>query len=185
MSERGGAGVLTQAMRILKDRGVSFAKTGHRAFFSNIQTNLGAAEGLVRDLQIEFDGKSHSKDWYNINHKVGSGLFEEFVNPIRRKRKDDKYSTLNCIADIGKEAANYSAGVATVVGAPGAVKTLVVTAAASGISLASATGPAGRMFAAAAAVGAAYKAANPIYKGANAVIKSYFPLAAQKKITGK
>jgi hypothetical protein len=108
VSERGGSGVLTQAMRILKERGVNFSALWHKAFFSNVQTNLGNAEWLACDIGISFDGKSHSKEMINVNQLFGSGLFGGFVNPVKRLIKDDKCSALNCISDMGTEAGGLS-----------------------------------------------------------------------------
>jgi hypothetical protein len=180
VSERGGSGVLTQAMRILKEGGASFDGAGHRAFFSHVQTNLGNAEQLARHLGFAFESKTHSKDWYNLSEQLGSGLFGGFVNPIKRRRSDEKYTKLNCIKDIGKEAVVWTGTVGSVVAAPAAVKSFGVAAVALGTTLAATTGP-GMMFVAAGAAYAAFKAAKPVYKGANAVVKSYFPASGIKK----
>lgn len=181
VSERGGSGVLTQAMRILKDRGVNFKDSGHKAFFSKLQTNLGSAEQLARDIGIGFDGKSHSKELINVNQLLGSGLFGGFVNPVKRYRKDDKYTALNMVSDIWSEGIAHKQTVGAVLGTGAVVTGLQTSALGLGAALASLSGP-GIVFGAVSATVAASAAA---YKGANAVGKSYFPLAYQKKLTGK
>ena len=181
VSERGGSGVLTQAMRILKERGVNFSASGHKAFFSNLQTNLGNAEGLARDIGIAFDGKSHSKEMINVNQLLGSGLFGGFVNPVKRFIKDDKYSALNCISDTGAEVGSHKELYGKVTGSAGVVLGLKTAGVGLGSALAVVSGP-GAVFA--AAVGAVGAGA-ALYKGVNAVNKSYFPLASHKKLTGK
>ncbi|MES2824593.1 MAG: hypothetical protein V4732_13395 [Pseudomonadota bacterium] len=181
VSERGGSGVLTQAMRILKERGVNFSASGHKAFFSNLQTNLGNAEGLARNIGIGFDGKSHSKEMINVNQLLGSGLFGGFVNPVKRFIKDDKYSALNCISDMGKEAGSHKELYGKVTGAAGVVLGLKTAGVGLGTAMAVATGPGATFAAAVAAVGASAA----LYKGLNAVTKSYFPLASHKKLTGE
>lgn len=178
VSERGGSGVLTQAMRILKERGINFSNAGHKAFFSNIQTNLGNAECLARDIGLSFDGKSHSKEMINVNQLLGSGLFGGFVNPVKRFIREDKYSALNCISDMGTEIGSHKALYGSVAGAPGLVLGLQTAGLGLGTAMASISAP-GAMFAATAA---AVTAGTALYKGVNAVGKSYFPLAYQKKI---
>jgi hypothetical protein len=160
ISERGGSGVLTQAMRILKESGADFSSTGHRAFFSHIQTNLGNAETLARQLGLVFDSKTHKKDWWNVNESFGSGIFGGFVNPIKRAGCDEKYSKLNCIKDVGGAAAKWGGAIGIAVAVPTKISTFTAVAATLGSSLAVASGS-GMMFAIAGGAYAAYKASNP------------------------
>lgn len=183
VSECGGSGVLAQAMRILKDKGVSFNGLDHRAFLFNPRTNLHTAETLAKDLGIGFHGST--KDWFNVNHRVGSGLFEDIAKPYRQMDRSKKYAKLSCAYETSKALLSHRPAVATLLGAPAVASKFGATAIGIGSSLAAATTPSALMYASAAAVVASYLAAEPIRKGASAVVKSYYPLAAKKKLTGE
>lgn len=76
ISEAGGSGVLTQAMRILKDEGISFANSDHHIFFSNMTTRLTKAQSLASDIGMEFDGNAHNINRLNPNQLVGGLGFD-------------------------------------------------------------------------------------------------------------
>lgn len=178
ISERGGSGVLTQAMRMLKEGGVNFKETKHRAFFSDVQTNIGRAEQLAREIGLKFDGKSHVKSLFNINQLLGSGLFGGFVNPIKRRiLRENQYSTLKCLSDMGTEFKQHKSAYGSVIAAPAAVKAFYASSAGLGAAFAAGSGVVIMI----TSVGAAAVGSYAMYKGISALGKSYLPMAFKKK----
>lgn len=169
VSERGGSGVLTQAMQILKDDGVNFEGSGHVAFFSHITTNLAKADQLARAIGIKFDGNTHKKDFFNVNESLGSGFGGGFVAIWKRDRKDGKFSDF--VAEVKSHKDVYDTATKAVPATVVACYTKSTVAAAALKVFSSATA-----FSTGGLVMAAAVSAYAVGKGGNAVVKSYFPL---------
>ena len=70
ISQGGGSGVLTQAMRILKEQGADFKKAEHYVFFSDLTTNLVKAESLARDIGMKFERQTKSINYFRVPPKI-------------------------------------------------------------------------------------------------------------------
>ncbi|HWV14675.1 MAG TPA: hypothetical protein VN030_04525, partial [Cellvibrio sp.] len=170
VSQSGGLGVLTQAMRILNDKGVDFKESEHFVFFSNPTTNLTKAEQLARNIGIAVDRKSHSKNLLNIEQLFGRGFLGGLAAGIQRYRSDKKYTALKLGVDAYKEVSEHKA----IVGMFGVTGSAV--AAALGSSVMAASLPAGIALAVALEVG-------PKVLGVGgATMQAYFP-KQYKKLT--
>jgi hypothetical protein len=143
VSEGGGSGVLTQAMRILRDQNIRFADSGHAVFFDGITTNLVKAESLAREIGLKAERVTHKKNLLNPNQLIGSGFGGGYVTAYMRYRKDDKYTALKFGSDVVKETSAHK-GVLATFGVTGAAVTSALGMSAGAIAL-----PAGIAFAAA------------------------------------
>lgn len=113
VSEGGGSGVLTQAMRILKEQRVNFRGKDHYVMFSGPTTNLVKAQNLAMDIGMGFEGSGRKIDYLNIQEVLGSGIGGAAIAEYYRFRKDPEYSILDAgkslVAD--KSAAEAAFGV--------------------------------------------------------------------------
>lgn len=170
VSDAGGSGVLTQAMRILKDQNIKFSDTGHSVFYDSITTNLVKAETLARDIGLKAERVSHKKNLFNPNQFIGSGIGGGYITAYQRYRKDDKYTALKLGTDVVKETSAHKGLLATF-GITGAAVT-----SAFGLSTGAIALPAGIAFA------AAYLP--QIIEAGTSLVEANFPKQV-KKIKGK
>ena len=103
VTERGGAGVFTYAMGILKERGVKFNGSDHCVFFSHPTTSLSKAENLARELGFSFERTTHTSDKLNLDELVGGLNFAgDMICAYQRFRADENYSSVNMGVDMAK-----------------------------------------------------------------------------------
>lgn len=96
LTQSGGIGVFTQAMSILKGRGVSFRDVNHCVFFSHPTTSYVKAQALAMDVGMQFDRDNLSFSALNFNELVaGLGLAGNFVAGYQRVRHDPEYNAIN------------------------------------------------------------------------------------------
>ncbi|VAW63318.1 hypothetical protein MNBD_GAMMA10-1849 [hydrothermal vent metagenome] len=147
ISAGGGSGVLTQAMAILKTKGVSFEETKHHVFFSHLTTDLVIAQKLATDIGLEFGDRVKSTNFFNLNESVGGlGLIGGYVAAWQRQDQDPNRTRLMLVGDMTRET----------IGSLDAVKTAGVTGVAVGVALGVATAiPATPLIVFAAAMGGA------------------------------
>lgn len=103
ISQAGGSGVLTQAMRILKDKGFSFRDSNHHIYFSHLTTNLGRAETLAKDLGFKFVRQTHKVNKLNLNEMIGGLRFGgDITSALCRKRYDPNYTYVQLGSDLAQ-----------------------------------------------------------------------------------
>ncbi len=74
VSSQGGSAVLTQALAILKQRGISFHGHNHHVFFHEIASNADQAVKLALDLGFKIPSKPFTKRlWSMTSLAVGGG----------------------------------------------------------------------------------------------------------------
>ncbi len=96
ISQGGGSGVLSEALRILKAQKVNFKDTGHHVFFSGPTTSLVKAQNLAYDLNLKFERKAYSVGMLTSATDVVRAPWH------RRKRDPENYSRLQMGADMCK-----------------------------------------------------------------------------------
>ncbi|MFA7554495.1 MAG: hypothetical protein WCY88_09625 [Spongiibacteraceae bacterium] len=122
ISERGGSGVLTQAMQILKERNVNFKASDHHVFFSQPTTNLVKAETLARDVGLSFSRSTHKTNKLNPNELIGGlNVAGDFVGIYQRFRADEDYSAVNMGVDMAKSTGGSWQAITTVSASSAAV----------------------------------------------------------------
>lgn len=151
VSQGGGSGVLTQAMRLLKEQNVRFDPEidKHHVFFSELTINLVVAEKLARDIGLKFERQTKSINYLSPSSVFGSGLGGAWKAAYYRYRSDpENYTLINMGTDMTKEvySAKGAIGVVTTLGLSaglllGVSATTVTTAA--GLTAASALGKTG------------------------------------------
>jgi hypothetical protein len=120
VSEGGGSGVLTQAMHMLYEQGISFEDSKHYVFFSDLTTNLVKAQTIAHKLGFKFERKIKSIDYLKPSSVIGSGFGGAYAAAYYRYKNDpEKYTLLKMSADMVKETANAksTAGVLITAGA--------------------------------------------------------------------
>lgn len=126
ISERGGSGVLTQAMHILKERGITFKDSEHYVYFSHPTTNLDRAEWLARDLGLNFARASHASDKLNLDELVGGLNFAgDMLSAYHRFRCDENYSVVKMSVDMAKGTGASWKAVTTLAASTAAVSAAV------------------------------------------------------------
>lgn len=135
VSVQGGSGVLTQAMRILREQNVRFQGAEHYVFFSRLTTLAGPAEGLARELGFEFSRETKDFSRLNLNELIGgTGLgLGNLAAAWRRHRGDPEHTALRLGSDVAREVAGLAGG----------GKALAATAVATGAALGVATATGG------------------------------------------
>ena len=135
ISERGGCGVLTQAMQILKEKRVSFADSNHLVFFSYPTTQLTKAESLAREIGMKFDRDTKKVDRLNLDQMVGGlGVCGGHIAAWNRFKSDPEQTALKLGADLFKETMDSKSAASTVAISVGAVTAaLGVTAGGAGV----------------------------------------------------
>lgn len=141
ISEGGGSGVLTQAMKILKDKKISFKDSDHHAYFNGITTDLLVAEQLARDLDLKFTRSTHKRNLLHPSQLIGAGVLGGYRASLDRFRQDKKHTVLKVGTDVVKETSAFTSAAGTL-GLSGAA-----VAAAFGVSASSLVLPAGIAFA--------------------------------------
>ncbi|BFM15486.1 hypothetical protein R50073_16690 [Maricurvus nonylphenolicus] len=119
ISEFGGSGVLTQAMKILVQQGVKLEN--HYIFMHRPTTSLNKAYTIANDLKLKVERSMSKSNLLNPNDLVGGvGVFGNFAHAIQRYRSEKNYSLLNAGSDLIASGNNMSTAVntgATVAGA--------------------------------------------------------------------
>ncbi|HWV15848.1 MAG TPA: hypothetical protein VN030_10495 [Cellvibrio sp.] len=105
ISVGGGSGVLTEAMRILKEQRVNFREKEHYVLFSGPTTSVVKAQRLAMDIGMLFEGTSRNINYLNANELVagisgGGALMAE----IYRFRRDPEHGVLNVSKGIVSDA---------------------------------------------------------------------------------
>jgi hypothetical protein len=131
ITEDGGSGVMTQAMKILKDKKINFSGAEHKIFFSNITTDLVKAEQLARDLGLTTSRLTHSRNPFNPHQLFGAGLLGGHQAAWRRYKQEKTHTALKLSTDMVRETSKLvgipaafgisGVAVATSVGIPAAV----------------------------------------------------------------
>lgn len=96
LTQRGGVGIFTQAMSILKSRGIDFDGQKHHVFFSHPTTNFAKAQTLAMEIGMNFERDNLSIQPLNPNELVGGLNFGgDFIAGYQRVRHDPEYTALN------------------------------------------------------------------------------------------
>lgn len=104
ITEGGGSGVLTEALRILKAQKVDFKGTDHHVFFSGPTTSLVKAQNLAYDLSLGFERKAYSVG-------MSTSVMDTIKAPWHRRQKDrDNYSRLQMGVDMCKGGPQLAIG---------------------------------------------------------------------------
>lgn len=124
LTQRGGVGIFTQAMSILKSRGIDFDGQKHHVFFSHPTTNFAKAQTLAMEIGMNFERENLSIQPLNPNELVGGLNFGgDFIAGYQRVRHDPEYTALNYGVDALKginrnwKAISVSAGCGVAVSA--------------------------------------------------------------------
>lgn len=139
ISEFGGSGVLTQAMKILADRGVELKK--HTAFLYNPTTSPNEAAKAAHALGLKLDRKFNKTKMMNI---VGNRDQLEMI--WNRFRNEREYTLLKASSDVvahGKSLQGLGATVGSIAAAAGLTMTAPAAATAFLAALGSAAALAG------------------------------------------
>ncbi len=125
IAERGGSGVLTQAMRILADKGVTLEK--HTVFLSNPHTQQHKIIELGSKLNLRTARNISINNTIHPSELVGGVFFGVggYYTATKRLQFENNYTKLNFVGDIAKETVNLK----------GAGGTGIAIGAAMGISL--------------------------------------------------
>jgi hypothetical protein len=142
ITEGGGAGIMTQSLQILKNKGLNFKESQHKIFFCNIRTDLVKADQLARDMGLTTERLTHSRNLLNPDQLFGAGIFAGYTSSWHRYRQEDKHSILKFSADVASETGRM-------VALPGAFG--VGSAATMGLSPEQLLGPSALVFVVAAA----------------------------------
>ncbi|MBU2986586.1 hypothetical protein KO528_14580 [Saccharophagus degradans] len=103
LTQGGGSGVFTQAMSILKSRGVSFKDKEHHVYFSHPTTNFVNAQALAMDLGMNFDRDNLNIRALNFDELVGGLKFGgDFIAGYQRLKQDPEYTAVNYGVDALK-----------------------------------------------------------------------------------
>ena len=122
ISERGGSGVLTQAMRILKDKNINFKDQNHLVFFSHPTTSLIKAQQLATDLGLKFDRDTKKVNRLNVDELVGGlGIAGGHIAAYNRFKSDPEHTALKLGADLVKETVAAKNAASTIAITTGAV----------------------------------------------------------------
>ena len=131
ITEGGGSGVMTQAMGILKNKGIRFDDNMHHVFFSHLTTSLVQAEQLARDIGLKFDSRSAAVNRLRPDELVGGlGFCGGYIAAWNRFQQDPERTALMLSGDIYRET----------LGSKNAAATLGVTAAAVATAVGLSTG---------------------------------------------
>ncbi len=123
VSEAGGSGILTQALKILDDQGISFEGTKHSIFFHGMTTNQKMAENYALKMKFMVDRKiSSGVNLLNINQLFGSGAIGggQFVAAVNRYRQDPEHTILKLGADVAEATTGARGAGATIATSAGA-----------------------------------------------------------------
>lgn len=135
VSEFGGSGVLTQAMKILIDQGITLSS--HAIYLHRPTTSQNNAYKLSQKLGLKVDRKIGKNNLLNINELAGGlRVGGQFLLPWQRYRSEEGYSLLQAGSDMVASGGNAKTAVNTAAVVGGAV------AATAGVSAGVATAPA-------------------------------------------
>lgn len=99
LSVRGGSGVLTQAMQILVDQGVTLNK--HYVQFSAPTTSLNKAVFLAQRLELsKLRNYHHNRKLLDPHQALGGGLLSNYMVPYQRLRHENDYGGLKFVGDL-------------------------------------------------------------------------------------
>lgn len=123
-SEFGGSGILTKAMRILKDQNVKMK--GHKIYLYHQTTRKDHAYSLSQDLEMTVDRDFSKSNLLNVNELIGG---TSLSTPFLRYKREEGYTSLNmgvdCLKGVstgvtnGKSAATLIGAAAAIFGVPG------------------------------------------------------------------
>jgi len=164
ISQKGGSGILTQAMSIVKKKGVKLGKD-QKIFLSHPTTRHVKAYELSQELEMGTDRDFSSHNPINLNEFIGGLNIGGELNLIHERQKQEKeYGWRKATWDTGKTALSGN-------GMAGTVKTLAAAAA-----IGSAFAPVGAII---AAFGIAKVAAGTVAAGgvvaSNVGAASHYP----------
>ena len=114
VSVRGGSGVLTQAMQILVDQGITLKN--HAVQFCAPTTNVTKAVALAKSLELSKDRNYHSqRRLLDLNQSIGGGMLSGYIVPYQRLKNEKDYDSLKFIGDLYKGTNSIKAvGVTTI-----------------------------------------------------------------------
>ena len=122
ISQKGGSGILTQAMSIVKKKGVKLGKD-QKVFLSHPTTRHIKAYELSQELEMGTDREFSSHNPINMNEFIGGLNVAGELNLIHERQKHEKgYGWKKSTWDTGKTALTGN-------GMAGTVKTLAAAAA--------------------------------------------------------
>lgn len=96
LTQAGGLGVMTQAMHILRSKGVHFNDSDHHIHFSHPTTSYIKAQQLAIELGMKFDRDNTCIHPLNLDELVGGmNLFGDYIAGYQRMKQDPEYSAMN------------------------------------------------------------------------------------------
>jgi hypothetical protein len=126
VSDGGGSAVLTQAMYLLAQQGVSLKDSEHYVYFGDLTSNLLKAQKFAEQIGFKFERKNKSIDYLKPSSVFGSGFGGAYLAAFYRYRSDpENYTLLKMSADVVAESTN----------AQGAGAVLLTTGAATAFAL--------------------------------------------------
>lgn len=113
ISANGGSGVLTQAMKILRDQGANFEGTEHYVFFGQLTTLDVPAENLAREIGLKFDRDTKSVIPADFNQLFGGVALGggSVIAAWNRFRQDPDHTALKLGSDVAKQVSSSLGGV--------------------------------------------------------------------------
>ncbi|MBU2985779.1 hypothetical protein KO528_10495 [Saccharophagus degradans] len=128
VAQGGGSGVLTQAMSILKNKGVEFTNNKHYLYFSHPTTSFVRAQALAMDIGMKFDRNNLSIRTLNPNETIGGlNLGGDFIAAYQRKKRDPEYTALHLGVDALKGVHRNWQPISTTAGCAAAISAAVGT----------------------------------------------------------
>jgi len=101
VSVKGGSGILTQAMQLLADQGVTLE--GHAVQFCAPTTNVAKAVSLAKSLELSKDRNYHSqRRLLDPNQFIGGGVLSGYIVPYQRLKNEKDYDSLKFVGDLYK-----------------------------------------------------------------------------------
>lgn len=120
ISVRGGSGVLTQAMQVLADQGVTLKN--HAVQFCAPTTNVVKAVSLAKSLELSKDRNYHSqRRLLDLNQSIGGGLLSGYIVPYQRLKNEKDYDGFKFIGDMYTETNSIKAATVTAIAVGSAV----------------------------------------------------------------
>ena len=115
VSETGGSGVITQALKILVDQGVNLKESKHSIFLCNPTTRVSTIQALSIQLDLGQPRRINRSNPLKPDELVGGlGFGGGYVTAYVRLQNDKNYGLLKFTGDVFKETTslNGAGGVA-------------------------------------------------------------------------